>query len=108
MVRRSCGSCRLAIRRETRSPAADPAIAVRDVDGGPIVVAEGFPYRVVAVDRDGILDTEHLERRPDVVDVLLEREFGRMHADHHQPLILVLLGPRANIRFRALPVDAGV
>ena len=66
------------------------------------------PYPVVAVDRDGILDTKHLERRANVFDVLLEPELGRVHADHYEPLILVLLGPCTNVRFCTLPVDAGV
>ena len=36
------------------------------------------------------------------------RELRRVHADHHQSLVLVLLGPGADIGQRAQPVDAGV
>src|SRR3984893_4389827 len=86
----------------------DLAVGIDDIQGGPIVVAECVPYPVVAVDRDGVLDTKHLERRTNVFDVLLEPELGSVHADHHQSLILVLLGPCTNVRFCTLPVDAGV
>ena len=43
-----------------------------------------------------------------VIDVLLECKFRRMHADHHQALVLVFLRPGANIRNRAQAVDAGI
>src|SRR5437773_12043221 len=86
----------------------DLAVRIDDIHGGPITIAECVPYRGVAVDRDGIVDAEHLERRPNVVDVLLEPEFGRVHADHDESLIPVLIGPRSNVRLCTLPVDAGV
>src|SRR5205823_1480462 len=47
----------------------DLAVGIDDIHGGPIVVAECVPYPVVAVDRDGILDPKHLERRTNVIDV---------------------------------------
>ena len=44
----------------------------------------------------------------DVLDIFLERELGRVHPEHHQALVLVLRGPRADVGVRAPPVDAGV
>jgi len=87
---------------------ADLAVRIDHIHGRPIVIGECLPYRVAAVDRNGILDPKHLERRANVIDVLLEPELGRVHADHYEPLILVLLGPCTNVRFCTLPVDAGV
>ena len=62
----------------------------------------------VVIDRDRIVDPHVLHGPADVVEVFLERELRRVHADHHQSLILVLLGPRADVGKRAQPVDAGV
>jgi hypothetical protein len=39
---------------------------------------------------------------------VLERKLRRVHADHDQPLILVLLMPGADVAERAEPVDARV
>src|SRR5439155_26409271 len=55
---------------------ADLAVRIDDIDGRPIVIGECLPYRVVAVDRNGILDPKHLERRADVIDVLLNPNSG--------------------------------
>ena len=86
----------------------DPALRVGDVDGGPVVVGERLPDRVVAVERDRVLDA-HVRRRPaHVLDVAFERELGRVDADHDQPLIRVSLGPGADVGERPEPVDARV
>jgi hypothetical protein len=45
--------------------------------------------------------------RADAVDVLLERKLGRVDADQDEPLIAVLLVPRAAVRSGPDPVDAG-
>src|SRR2546427_431032 len=74
----------------------DSSVLVGDVHGGPVPVAEGLPDRVVAVERDGILDPHLLRRLADVVDVPLERKLQRVDADHHEALIRVLLGPGAD------------
>jgi hypothetical protein len=86
----------------------DSSVRVGDVHGGPVPVAEGLPDRVVAVERNRILDPHVLHCLPDVVDVALERELGRVDADHHEAQIRVLLEPGANITERAEPVDTGV
>ena len=53
-------------------------------------------------------DAEAGDRLPDVLDLLLEREFRRVDADHDQPLILVLFRPGADIGQGADAVDAGI
>ena len=86
----------------------DSSVGVGDVYGGPVVVAERAPHPVVAVDRDRIPDPHVPHGFADVVDVLLERELGCVHADGDEPAIVVLRGPRANVRERAKPIDARV
>jgi hypothetical protein len=87
---------------------ADLAIGIDDVHRGPILIAECAPYPVVAIDGDRIIDPKCLHGRSNVVDVPLEPEFGRVHANHDQSLILVLVGPGTNIGLCALSIDAGV
>ena len=52
----------------------DSSLRVGDVQRRPVLVAEGPPDRIVAVERDRILDPHVLRGRPDVVNVLFERE----------------------------------
>src|SRR5262249_31313641 len=87
---------------------AYPSLRVDEVEGWPVLVLEGAPDGVIAVDRDRIADPHVPDRAADVVDVLLERELGSMDADDGQPPVLVLLGPGSDIGKRAQPVDAGV
>jgi hypothetical protein len=83
-------------------------LRVDEVQRRPGLVPECAPNGMVAVDRDRVVDAHVLQRPTDVGDVLLEFELRRMDADHHQPLILVFLGPGVDIRKLAPPVDAGV
>jgi hypothetical protein len=85
----------------------DSPFRVGDVDGWPKSVGERLPDPVVAVERDGILDGHVLHRLAHIVDVAFKRELRGVDADHDQSLILVPLGPRAEIGERAEPVDAG-
>ena len=87
---------------------ADPPLGVGEVDRGPVVVVERGPDRVVAVDRDRIVDAQLLDRPADVADIVFDVELGCVHADHHEPVALVLLGPGTDVGQRAKPVDAGV
>src|ERR1700680_1603317 len=87
---------------------ADTALCVGDVEGGPVVVAEGLPYGVVVVGRDRVGDPHVLYGLPDVVRVVLEGELGRVHADDYQPVGGVFPGPGAKVGKLAEPVDAGV
>src|SRR6266496_2104484 len=84
------------------------SLRVDEVEGWPVVVVEGTPDRIVVVDRDRIVDPQVRGGSADVVEVVLEVELRRVHADDHQSVILVLLGPRAEVGKGAEPVDAGV
>jgi hypothetical protein len=52
---------------------------------------------MLVVHRDRVVDPHLLHRPSDIVDTLLERKFRGMDPYHHQPLVLVLLGPSANV-----------
>jgi hypothetical protein len=75
----------------------DQSSGVREIDGRPVVIVESTPYRIDIVDRDRVIDPHLLHGPADVVDVMLERELGCVHADYHQSLAGVLPGPRAEI-----------
>jgi hypothetical protein len=49
-----------------------------EVQRRPIVVREGVPDRVAIVQRDRELDPHRYEHLRHIVDVVLERELGRM------------------------------
>ncbi len=98
----------LVVRTLAEVVLPDSSLCVGDVHGGPVPVAERPPDAVVAVERDRELDPHRLGGLADVLDVALERELGRVHADDDQSPVAVLLRPRADIRERAEPVDAGV
>src|SRR6266566_352738 len=54
----------------------DQPSGVREIDGRPVMIVESTPDRIVAVDRDRVIDP-HLPHGPaDVIDVSLERELG--------------------------------
>ena len=72
------------------------------------MVREGVPDRIPVVDGDRILNGHGHKRLTDVVEVALERELGRVHADDDEPEIPILLGPGAYVRQRPKPVDARV
>src|SRR6185295_15261234 len=74
----------------------------------PVVIIEGAPDNVFAVDGDWIVDPQRFGLPADVVDVLFKSEFRGMDADDDQPLVLVLVRPGAKVGLRAQPVDAGV
>src|SRR5208283_5338719 len=81
---------------------------IDEVEGRPILVVEGAPYSVIIIDGNRIIDAQVLRGSANAIDVLLEFELGRVHADHHQSLIPVFLGPRADIGERAQPIDASI
>ena len=87
---------------------ADMAFGIDEVVGRPILVEEGAPDGKVVVDGDGIVDLQGGDRFLDIGDLLFEREFRRVHADHDQALVAVCLRPGADIGDRAQAVDAGI
>src|SRR6266498_5484404 len=72
-------------------------LRVDEIEGWPIVVVESTPYRIFVIDSDRIIDPHVFRGSANVIDVFLKFELRRVHADHRQSLILVLLGPRADI-----------
>src|SRR5688572_31385022 len=86
---------------------ANAAARVDEVEGGPVLVLEGAPDRVIVVDHDRILDPHLPYGTTNVVEVLFEFELGCVHTDEDEPLA-VLLRPLATIWKRTQPVDAGV
>ena len=76
---------------------ANMPLRIDEIERRPILVLESTPYRIVVIDRDRIVDLHVLRGSANVIDVFLEFELRRVHADHHQSLILVFLGPRADI-----------
>jgi hypothetical protein len=63
---------------------------------------------MVAVDGDRVTDLHGGRGLANVIEVFLEFELRCVHADHHQSLILVFPGPRADVWKLAPPVDAGI
>ena len=87
---------------------ADATLCIGDIQRGPVVVAERPPDQKVIVDRDRERKLQLADRAAHIDRVLLERELGRVNADHHETLLLVALGPRANVGDRTQAVDARV
>src|SRR5688572_5208117 len=86
----------------------DVPLSIDEVEGRPVVVLERPPDRVVAVDRDWILNPHVVHGSTNVLDVLLEWKLGRVHPDHDQAVVPVLCGPGMDVGYGAQPVDAGV
>ncbi len=63
---------------------ADVPVAIDQVVGRPVLVAEGVPRAVVVVDGHGVADAVLADGAPDVADDVLERELGRVHPDDHE------------------------
>jgi hypothetical protein len=92
----------------TKAVVPNLPLAVDEVERRPVVVAEGGPDGVVVVDRDRVVDPQVVDLLADVVEVVLEVELGGVDADHDQSVVLVVLGPGADVGQGAEPVDAGV
>src|SRR5262245_11608423 len=75
----------------------DLAIGIDQVVSRPRVVVERIPNRVGVVERDRIFDAETGYRFLDVGGVLLEGEFGGVHANYDEAAVAIFLRPGANI-----------
>ena len=84
----------------------DDAARVDEAQRRPIVVGEGVPDHVVVVERGRVVDRSFLRCAPHAVDLVLERELGRVDSDDDQPVVAVGLRPRTDVRLLAQPVDA--
>jgi hypothetical protein len=87
---------------------AERPFLVDEVERRPVVVRERVPDGVVVVGGHGIVDPHRLHLLTDVPEVVLERELRRVHAEHDEPVLLVLLAPGSDVRKRSQPVDARV
>ena len=87
---------------------ADSAVAIDEVQGGPVAVRQRLPDGEVVVDDDRVVDAQLAGRMTHVVEVVLEAELGAVHADDDEPAVAVPLGPRSDVRQRPQPVDARV
>jgi hypothetical protein len=73
------------------------SLRIDEIEGRPISVVESTPYRIVAIDCNRIIDPHVLRGSTNVIEVSLKGKLGGVHADDHQALILVLLGPRSDV-----------
>src|SRR5262245_28037824 len=83
-------------------------LRVDEIQRRPILVPEGTPNDMIVVDRDRMVDLHVLHGPANVAYGLLEFELGRMDSDDYQSMVLVFLGPSADIGQRAPPIDAGI
>ena len=86
----------------------NPPLGIDEIEGRPIGVLERTPYRMIAIDRDRILDPQVRHGSAHILDLFFKGELRRVHADHDQSLLRVFLGPRADIGQLAEPIDAGI
>ena len=86
----------------------DATLGIDEVQGGPVVVVERLPDGVVVVHHDRVADVHLLDGAAHVVEVALELELGRLHADDRQPAAGVRVRPGPHVGQRADPVDARV
>ena len=74
----------IARSRLRRSVMPDPSFGIDEVERRPVVIPERLPDRVVVVDRDRICPRVS-RSASDVLEVVLERELGCVHADETSP-----------------------
>ncbi|MCY1178309.1 hypothetical protein D9M73_186550 [compost metagenome] len=84
------------------------SLGVGKVMRRPVLVVEGAPDLELVIDGHRVVDAQVFHGLGDVADIAFEGKLRRMHADHHQALIAILLGPGFHIGQRAQAVDAGV
>src|ERR1700736_890369 len=87
---------------------ADTSVCINEIERRPSLVSERTPDDMIAVDCDRIVDLHVFHGPANVGNTLFELELWRVDADHHQSLVLIFLGPGADIRKLSPPVDAGV
>src|SRR6185312_10470114 len=76
---------------------ADLAVAIDEIMRWPVFVVERAPDLVLVIDGDGVGDLEPRNRTLHIVNIALEGEFRRVHADHDEAMIAIFLGPGADI-----------
>src|SRR5262245_6672084 len=88
---------RLVVRALAVVMMTNPPLRIDEVERWPRFVVEGAPDRMVAVHHDRVCDAHGLGGAAHVVDSGFEPELRRLHSDHHQPTILVLLRPGPDV-----------
>ena len=87
---------------------SDTPFGVAEIESRPVVIAEGAPDSILAIESDRVFDPHVPHSSADVLDVALERELGGVHTDDHEPLARILLVPGAKVGKLAQPVDTRV
>src|SRR4051812_24853814 len=101
-------SLRLVVFPFAENMMPDAPLCVDKVEGRPVFIAKGAPNRVIAIDYHRVIDASFFYCAANVLRVLLEREFWRVHANSYQPIGPVFRSPGADIWKLTSPVDAGI
>src|SRR5262249_46869374 len=99
---------RLVIVPFTEMMVPDTAFSIDEIVRGPILIAEGAPDRIVAVDSDRVSNFKVRDGLLHIAGTFFEGEFRRVYADDNEALIFVLLSPSAHIGDRPQTIDAGI
>src|SRR5580692_5882336 len=87
---------------------SNPSLPINEVVRRPILIVEGSPDLVVAVDGNRISDLQVANRLFNVRAIFLERKLRSMHPDNNQSSVFIFCRPPFHIRQRSQAVDAGV
>jgi hypothetical protein len=87
---------------------AHAALCIDEIVRRPVLIFERTPDRIFVIDGDRVGDVQIGDGAPHIGHLLFEGKLRRVHADHHEPLVLVLLGPGTDIGNGPQAVDAGI
>jgi len=87
---------------------ADSSFPIDEVLRRPVLVVEGPPNRVIAVDRNRVGYLQITAGVFYIQSFFLEREFRGMDANHNQARIFIFRRPALHVRQGAKRIDAGV
>ena len=74
---------RLLVRALAEMMVARPPLGIDEIQCQPIIVVEAAPYGIVAVDSDRVARPQRLGGPANVIEIFLEFELRRVHADDH-------------------------
>src|SRR5271154_6688226 len=87
---------------------ADLALRIDEIMRGPVLVVEGFPDGVVAIDGYGISNLQIGYGLGNVGRIFLECEFRGEYANYNEAVGLVFFRPGFDVRNRTQAIDAGI
>src|SRR4029453_7784698 len=87
---------------------SDNSIRIDQIVSGPVFIRKSFPDGVAVIDGYRVGDVQVVYRLPDVSDVFFERKFRRVHTQHGEPAVAVLLEPCPHVRNGSQAIDARV